>query len=64
MWRISSDISKMRIHRHNGATLTKTSGSDDCIRRTADFLVEDGHCIMPRLDEKPRHLAGQVLIEF
>lgn len=37
---------------------------DDCIRRAADFLVEDRHCIMPRLDEKPRQLAGQVFIEF
>ena len=51
MWRIPSDIRKMRIHRHNGATLTKTSGCDDYIRRTADILVEDRHCIMPRLDE-------------
>lgn len=64
MWRIPSDISKMRIHRHYGSTLTKASGCDDCIRRAADFLVEDRHCIMPRLDEKPRQLAGQVFIEF
>ena len=64
MWRRPSDISKIPIHRHDGSTLTKPSGCENSVRRTADFLVEDRHCIMPRLDEKPRQLAGQVFIEF